>query len=201
MRRKLTAVLATAATLLTGACDFYYNDIPSPDDALHLVPWFDAMIKQPAVYPYARADVPRNTVPGTVPITGSEGDWSAEFGSGNTTTADKLVNPLAGRDAPARGDTLYQTFCAVCHGLAGAGDGPVGPQVAAPSLLTDKAKAYSDGYLYSIIRYGRGVMPRYGDKVRGIKRWEIVNYVRQLQNPPAPAGTGFQQTTPGATAQ
>jgi mono/diheme cytochrome c family protein len=198
MRRKLTAVLTAAVTLFTGACDFWYNDVPSPDDALHLVPWFDAMIKQPAVYPYERADIPRNTVPGTVPITGSEGDWSAEFGSGNTTTADKLVNPLAGQPASARGDTLYHTFCAVCHGMAGAGDGPVGPQVAAPSILTDRAKAYSDGYLYSIIRYGRGVMPRYGDKVRGIKRWEIVNYVRQLQQPAAPAG-GFQQTTPGAT--
>lgn len=200
MQRKLMGRLTALALAVTlTGCDVWYNDIPSPDDALHLVPWFDAMIKQPAVYPYERADIPRNTVPGTVPITGSEGDWSAEFGTGNTTTADKLVNPLAGQAASARGDTLYHTFCAVCHGMAGAGDGPVGPQVAAPSLLTDRAKAYSDGYLYSIIRYGRGVMPRYGDKVRGTKRWEIVNYVRQLQQP-APSATGsFQQTTPGAT--
>lgn len=204
MRHKLTGRLAAAAiVLLTTGCDFYYNDIPSVDEAMHLVPWFDAMVKQPAVYPYERADVPRNAVPGTVPITGSEGDWSAEFATGNTSTADKLVNPLAGQDAPARGDTLFHTFCATCHGMAGAGDGPVGPQVAAPSLLTDRAKAYSDGYIYSIIRYGRGVMPRYGDKVRGTKRWEIVNYLRQLQRPPVAASpTGaFQQTTPGATAQ
>jgi mono/diheme cytochrome c family protein len=41
--------------------------------------------------------------------------------------------------------------------------------------------AWSDGYLYSIIRYGRGVMPRYADRVRGQTRWEVVNYVRQLQ--------------------
>jgi mono/diheme cytochrome c family protein len=198
-RKGLRQVAAMALLLLGTGCDFYYNDIPSPDDAMHLVPWFDAMIKQPAVYPYERADIPRNTVPGTVPITGSEGDWSAEFGSGNTTTADKLVNPLAGQGPVARGDTLFHTFCAVCHGQAGAGDGPVGPQVAAPSLLTDRAKGYSDGYIYSIIRYGRGVMPRYGDKVRGIKRWEIVNYVRKLQTPAPAASGGFQQTTPGAT--
>jgi mono/diheme cytochrome c family protein len=58
----------------------------------------------------------------------------------------------------------------------------VGPKVGAPSLLTDKARAYSDGYLYSMIRYGRGVMPRYGDKVyRHEDRWAIVNYVRKLQ--------------------
>jgi mono/diheme cytochrome c family protein len=175
-------VLAVLATLLgVAGCDYWYNDIPSPDDALHLVPWFDAMIKQPAVYPYQRADVPRNTVPGTVPITGSEPDWSAEWAVGNTATADKLANPLAGQPASAVGDTLFHTYCAVCHGIAGAGDGKVGLQLAAPSLLTDRARAYSDGYIYSILRFGRGVMPRYGDKIRGAKRWEVVNYVRHLQ--------------------
>jgi mono/diheme cytochrome c family protein len=172
--------LALAALLATG-CETYYHRIPSLDYAFHLVPWFDGMIRQPAVHPYQRADIPRNTVPGTVPITGGEADWSAEWGVGNTTTADRLVNPLAGQDATARGDTLFHTFCAVCHGQTGAADSPVGPQVAAPSLLTDRARGYSDGYLYSIIRYGRGVMPRYGDKVRRHERWEVVNYVRQLQ--------------------
>ena len=58
-------------------------------------------------------------------------------------------------------------------------------------MLTEKSRAYSDGYLYSIIRYGRGVMPRYGDKVfRTEDRWAIVNYVRKLQRdaaPPSPA--------------
>ena len=34
-----------------------------------------------------------------------------------------------------------------------------------------------------MIRYGRGVMPRYGDKVyRHEDRWAIVNYVRKLQH-------------------
>jgi len=189
MRRN--AVRLAAALLLLGAtgCDYYYNDIPSPDDALHLVPWFDAMITSPAVYPYQRADLPRNTVPGTVPITGSEGDWAAEFGSGNTTTADRLVNPLKGQPASAVGDTLFHFNCAVCHGQAGAGDGPVGPRVAAPSLLTDRARGFTDGYLYSIIRYGRGVMPSYGDRIRGAQRWEVVNYLRQLQAAAVPGGT------------
>lgn len=170
-----------ALALFATGCDYYYNDIPSPDDALHLVPWFDAMITQPSVHPYQRADIPRNTVPGTVPITGGEGDWSGEWGVGNTTTADHLVNPHAGQPATAKGDTLYHTFCAVCHGNTGNADGPVGPKVAAPPLTTPRAIAWSDGYLYSIIRYGRGVMPRYGDKIRGQNRWLVVNYVRQLQ--------------------
>jgi mono/diheme cytochrome c family protein len=126
--------------------------------------------------------VPRYTVPGTVPITGAEADWAKEFASGNPATADRLVNPTVPDSTLVRGDTLFHTFCAVCHGNAGAGDGPVGRMVGALSLLTDKARNLSDGYLYSIIRYGRGLMPRYGDKVyRHEDRWAVVNYVRQLQ--------------------
>jgi mono/diheme cytochrome c family protein len=129
-----------------------------------------------------------------VPITGGEADWSAEWGVGNTTTADRLVNPLAGQPASAKGDTLYHTFCAVCHGNTGNGDGPVGPRVAALPLTTPRAMAWSDGYLYSIMRYGRGVMPRYDDKIRGQDRWHVVNYVRQLQ-----AAAGAQSGQAGGT--
>jgi len=183
MRRSRPGVIAAMLTLLGAtACDFYYNTIPGPDDLMHVVPWFDAMIQQPAVFPYERADIPRNTVPGTVPVSGGEADWTAEWRVLNLATADRLVNPLAGQPATPVGDSLYHTFCAVCHGQTGAGDGKVGVQMAALSLLTDRARALSDGYLYSIVRYGRGVMPRYGEKVHGVKRWEIVNYVRQLQS-------------------
>lgn len=173
-------LLAAAAALLLGGCDWYYNTLPSPDDLMAAVPWFDHMIKSRAVHPYQRSDVPRTTVPGTVPITGNEPNDSALFKSGNAALADRLVNPTDRTATLAKGDTLYRTFCAVCHGQTGAGDGPV--RVGAPSLLTEAATGRSDGYLYSIIRYGRGVMPRYGDKVYlRDDRWAIVNYVRKLQ--------------------
>jgi hypothetical protein len=69
----------------------------------------------------------------------------------------------------------------------------------APSLLTARARAYSDGYIYSIIRYGRGVMPRYGDKVEvPVERWAIVNHVRKLQSqaPAPPAAPGAATPVP-----
>lgn len=194
----LRRVGAAALLLALGGCQWWYNDVPSPDDLLHAVPWFDAMIRQRSVFPYERDDLPRTTVAGTVPVTGGEADWSAEWARGSTATADRLRNPFTeGRALPsptgpsvallpgtvaAKGDSLYQNFCAMCHGPTGAGDGLVGLRMGAPSLLTDRARGYSDGYLYSIVRYGRGVMPRYGDKIfNRNERWAVVSHVRRLQ--------------------
>jgi len=189
MRRSLARSVPLVALLLAG-CDFYYDRVPSPDDLLKLVPWFDHMITSPAVHPYESASVPRNTIPGTVPIDRVEGDWSGPWNAGQFEVADRITNPLT--DAPgalARGDTLYQIYCAVCHGRAGAANGSVGPRMGAPSLLTEQARARSDGHIYSLIRYGRGVMPRYGDKIPTAEaRWAVVTYVRKLQSDVPVAG-------------
>jgi mono/diheme cytochrome c family protein len=165
------------------------------------------------IRPYQTAGVPRNTPEGAVPVGGGEADWSGEWTTGKATTADALRNPYASggegeaaspgpdvallpRTVEAAGDTLYQNFCAVCHGSAGDAKGPVSSRIGAPSLLTGRARGYSDGYIYSIIRYGRGVMPRYGDKVYlPEERWAIVNHVRKLQ-----AETPAPQEPPGASA-
>jgi mono/diheme cytochrome c family protein len=213
------AALATLLLLL-GACDFYYYRLPSPDDLWRIIPWFDQMVHARYIRPYETQKVPRYTPEGTVPVSGGEPDWSAEWISGKTTTANALKNPFTAgqgrasrpgpsvpeilREVDAAGDTLYGTFCSVCHGPTGNADGTVSRQIGAPSLLTARARAYSDGYIYSILRYGRGVMPRYGDKVYDpTDRWAIVNHIRKLQAaalaPPGPASAAAP-VPPGPSA-
>ena len=218
VRRLLPLALVT---LFCGACDFYYYRLPSPDELWHVIPWFDHMVHARYIRPYETAHVPRYTPEGSVPVSGGEPDWSAEWVAGKTTTANALKNPLTNprppgpsvpvirRDMDAAGDTLYQNFCSVCHGPTGNADGTVSRQMGAPSLLTPRARGYSDGYIYSIIRYGRGVMPRYGDKVviPG-ERWAIVSHLRKLQAqspappgdatpvPPGPSATGSTSSVP-----
>ncbi len=93
-----------------------------------------------------------------------------------------LANPTPVSDSSlANGRRHYQINCAVCHGAAGAGDGPVTRYgLPAPSLLTDITKNRSDGYMYGIIRNGRGLMPPY-NRVEDMDRWDVVNYLRGLQ--------------------
>lgn len=203
MSRKLRAVAVLGAALFTGACDAWYN-APSPDNLWHKVPWFDHMIVSKAVNPYSRVDVPRYTPKNAVPARGGEphfgiGDpFQLQYGF-DTTYANRLQNPTkAGStgalavsavekatipaDIDAKGDTLYTNFCAMCHGYTGAGNGLVGVKIGAPSLLSARARGYTDGYLYGMVRYGRGVMGQYGDKIPDpIDRWAVVNHVRKLQ--------------------
>jgi hypothetical protein len=49
------------------------------------------------------------------------------------------------------------------------------------NLSGAQVAAYSDQYLYAMIRVGRGLMPEYGSRITHFDRWSIVNYVRELQ--------------------
>lgn len=190
MRKLALAVLALAST----GCNFWYNEVPSPDDFMHAVPWFDHMILSQAVHPYERLDIPRNTPAGIVPVTGAEPDWGTPNFSNaampiygfDTTAANGTTRPVGLMALPAaRGEELFTTYCAMCHGEGGAGNGVIGkiaPAVNPPLLTTARVAGFSDGYIYSMIRYGRGLMPPYGDKiVRQDERWAVVDYIRSLQ--------------------
>ena len=173
MRRLAFLAAALVAPAAVTACD--------PDYVVHHVGWFATMRHQPSIKPYARPIPP---VPGTVPVTGAEPAVDLR-------TADRLVNPRTRTsESINRGRFVYETYCLVCHGESGRGDGPIssaagGPFFGVRSLVTDTVSRRSDGYFYSVIvnaqAMGRGLMPTYGDKVRGNDRWDLVNYVRALQ--------------------
>lgn len=95
-----------------------------------------------------------------------------------------LENPVEPTEASlARGKVVYDRACVPCHGSTGEGDGLVtrtAPGLSR-SLLTPTAMAFTDGYIYSIIRVGRGAMPQYGHQITHFDRWNVVNYLRQLQ--------------------
>ena len=166
---------AAAALLLLAACD--------PDYVVHHVGWFATMRHQRSFKPYSQP--PRPPVSGTVPVTGAEPD------SIPVAVAERLTNPRT-RTAESlnRGKWVYQTYCLVCHGQSGKGDGPISATAGGPfpgirNLTDDLARSRSDGYMYGLVTsaaaMGRLVMPRYGDKIHGTDRWDVVNYVRQLQ--------------------
>ena len=108
------------------------------------------------------------------------------IGVGNAVVAS-LVNPYPEPDSTqlARGKVLYDRNCAICHGATGIGAQATiaakHPTVAAYNVAGPVVQAYTDQYIYGMIRVGRGLMPDYGPRIPHYDRWLIVNYVRELQ--------------------
>lgn len=182
MKRNAVLLAVGLAAVGCSANDWPDNwrRLPGPDDVIATVPWFSTMHYGIAIQPY-KMPVPRPPVDGTVPVTGNEPPLPIT--PANLPAINALQNPVARTAASLdAGKAHFDVYCMPCHGERGAGDGPVNEKLlVAPSLLTDQAKRYTDGYIYSIIRHGRGIMPAYGDRILGAERWDVVNYLRVLQ--------------------
>jgi len=83
----------------------------------------------------------------------------------------------------AHGKALFLTNCAPCHGENGTGNGPVAHLLKDPpkNLATGQSKDLSDGYIYGVIRNGILLMPSYADAMSSSERWQVVLFVRALQ--------------------
>jgi mono/diheme cytochrome c family protein len=93
-----------------------------------------------------------------------------------------LRNPTPPTDSSlANGRKYFQINCAVCHGDRAMGDGPA-TKFGMPgiNLTQDITKARTDGYIFGMIRNGRGLMPPY-NRIEEMDRWDVINYVRALQ--------------------
>ncbi|MBX2916558.1 MAG: cytochrome c [Cyclobacteriaceae bacterium] len=112
--------------------------------------------------------------------------WLPYRGVNDTTglrLASKMVSPL--QDAPAildQGKLLYEINCKHCHGAKGAGDGKVADKYPGVANLTgDAIKGVTEGHIFHVITYGKGLMGAHGSQVSEEERWKIARYVKQLQ--------------------
>jgi mono/diheme cytochrome c family protein len=97
----------------------------------------------------------------------------------------ELSNPFTAADAKAlaRGAAVYATYCEICHGPVGKGDGTVALRgfPAPPSLLAPKARGLADGQIFHIVTYGQNNMPPYAAQIDRDDRWRAILHVRALQ--------------------
>jgi len=179
-RPSRVALLALPLLLAAGACENWLTDFK----------------QQPSVGTWQKfnTDSTGETTPfrgnpqGSVPVTGvAVAAWQVSY-EGQPLTIDSLsgvANPVA---ADARslenGHKVYAINCAVCHGDLGDGDGTIRQVVPmfafVPSLLTPMTVERTDGYIFGMMRNGRGLMPSQS-RIPERDRWDVVNYLRGLQ--------------------
>jgi mono/diheme cytochrome c family protein len=98
--------------------------------------------------------------------------------------ADTIKNPLKGKpDAIAAGKKLYATYCTVCHGDKGKGDGiaAAGLNPRPANHTTEKFQSQSDGAIYWKITTGRAPMASYEKTLTVAQRWQVIDYIRTLK--------------------
>jgi mono/diheme cytochrome c family protein len=179
-RATRTGVLALALGAMAGCTDLALYDL---DILMGRIPFFSYLRTSVAIDPY---EMPRLPAEGSVPVINPRGDVPPPF------TQAELSSPeVAGLRSPleetaqvlVRGQQLYAQHCFACHGPQGMGDGPVvggGRFPFAPRTDAAAVAPLSDGYLYGIVRVGRGLMPAYGDRMTHLDRWALVHYLRHL---------------------
>lgn len=121
---------------------------------------------------------PEGTIPqGHQPISCVKDDPAAEA------VWKDLKNPLPrSKQVLARGQHLFNTYCIVCHGARGEGDGTIVPRFPRPpSLQSDKVRNWRDADIFRVITCGQNLMPTYATQVEATERWAIIHYVRVLQ--------------------
>lgn len=95
------------------------------------------------------------------------------------------VNPVpADAVSLERGRTLYEINCAMCHGVAGEGNGTIAAFLAnKPANLTlPVTQNKSDGALFLTLTNGvTGRMPAMVENLTVRDRWDLVNYIRTLK--------------------
>ncbi|HEV2279659.1 MAG TPA: cytochrome c [Acidobacteriaceae bacterium] len=128
---------------------------------------------------------------------------TAAFGVAQTGTQIKTV-PVK-QTSPASGKQMYETYCAVCHGADGRGNGPAAVAMKdTPTNLVQLAKqnggTFPDAHVYTVLQFGTEEaahgskdMPVWGTAFRSLDKGSassmiehqrianLTNYLKSLQ--------------------
>lgn len=136
------------------------------------------MIYSPAIKAQKEGSM-RPPVPGTIP----RGYQPYAYSKDPEAAGKFLKSPVQlTQQVMARGKKMFNTYCIVCHGPYGEGDGFVVPDFPRPpSLQSEKIMKWPDGRIYHVITMGQNLMPSYASQVSSEDRWAIIYYIRALQ--------------------
>lgn len=125
---------------------------------------------------------------------GSLSDGSSTYHVASREDALKLSNPAkADEISIANGKRLFAVNCTPCHGDIESNPykpGTVSKFLPGPNLAMDlykdKPDGRTDGSIYGTIHFGSisGLMPALGWKFSPTEHWDLINYIRKIQDGP-----------------
>ena len=82
-----------------------------------------------------------------------------------------------------RGKAVYTLMCTHCHGAEGHGDGAISKNGHIQGIpdYASKLKDLPEGKIFHSITYGKGLMGQHASQLSAQERWQVVEYVKCLQ--------------------
>ena len=145
------------------------------------------MARGPAYKAYAPNPATADGLTLRLPVAGTiaRGQAPFHYGPGEPEAeraGRELVNPLPLTPRTlAEGQALFQTYCAVCHGETGRGNGPLAGKIPPPpSYISERVMAFAPGRIFHVITAGSKKMPSYAGQLSAGERWKVVSYVHAV---------------------
>lgn len=160
------------------------------------VEYMPDMYRSPAVEAYVDYDnmnesSARKPVEGTIAYSKEGKGWiNMPYAYPNTTEGYELAgaelkSPFAmDEKIVEKGKDLYSKFCQHCHGESGNGDGAVVSNggFPPPPAYSGQLKDLPEGKMFHSITFGKGVMGSHASQLNKEERWQIIQYIKVLQN-------------------
>ena len=192
MNKKVTTIISLMAVF--GCFTIAFTSCESKDKNSPGVEFMPDMYRSPSLESnmgYVDMNTGDTLQTNRMPVEGTIARGFMPFPYANTPDGYELAkvnahNPLEKNDANVKeGEALYGKFCVHCHGASGQGDGPVGLKLpGAPPAYTAPDKInMTEGELFHIITYGKGLMGPHAPLVSQEERWKLVLYIQHLQHP------------------
>lgn len=95
----------------------------------------------------------------------------------------ELKSPLEKNEANLEnGKKMYDIYCISCHGKKGDGNGVLSQREKFEGIPNYKDRDLTEGNIYHVIMYGKGLMGSHASQLTLKERWQIVQYVEKLRN-------------------
>jgi len=89
-------------------------------------------------------------------------------------------------DEMKEGGRLFNIYCAICHGTAMDGQGPLyasGKFAAMPANFKDPKNLHMPvGQMYAAVKYGKNAMGSYASQLDAKQRWMVIAYIKKMQS-------------------
>ena len=176
MKREISMVAPVALALAAAGCG-----VSTEKRAYEYMP---DMARDPAYKAFVPNPVTRDGLTLQRPVTGTiaRGYQPVHYGTGEgeaVRAGRELQNPYrASPQILEEGKALYRTYCLVCHGEQGKGDGPIAEKIPhPPSYTSERLLKFPSGRIFHVITMGAGKMPSYASQLSADERWKVVTYL------------------------